>query len=352
MSLDLSYEELDGYINQISTGQKLVEVENKLGENKPLLFKYPTHKNQIVADLIYKKSFSEAKSMGIPTLAEVEELVKTRGIFTEEHEEEIKRLKSKIKGQEAVLAKTTRVPARRDRIKDAINKLQSEINKIQLRKEIQLENSCERKASEAKFLYLVRQNVFNVFTEELYWPSEEAFNSEPDFAFRRAVFVEYIVFSHGLKQDYLRYIARSNLWRIRYVTALKTNDSLFGVPIRDYNVDQLMLLYWSHYYQSINEMMPDERPSDEIVEDDQALDAYMKDWHADRSREATASKAKKNKKYGQNSAWDYGETLVMKSNPLHEDINYSETLNERGYQKGAVVDAAPVHRSKSKKGKG
>ncbi len=137
------------------------------------------------------------------------------------------------------------------------------------------------------------------------------------------------------------------MWRIRYVTATKTGDSLFGVPISEYSVDQLTLLYWSHFYQSIYEMMPDERPADTIIEDDQALDAYMKDWHSDRNRDAAASKAKKNKHYGQNSAWDHEETLVMRSNPMHEDIEYTETAAGKAlYADSSSVDAAPIGRNK------
>ena len=112
-----------------------------------------------------------------------------------------------------------------------------------------------------------------------------------------------------------------------------------------------MLMYWSHYYQSINEMLPDDRPSDEIVEDDQALDAYMKDWQADKNREQSASKAKKNNRYGDKSAWDHGETLVMRSNPMHKDIEYSDTLAEKAIHSGSSsVDAAPTGRTNKKEG--
>jgi hypothetical protein len=134
------------------------------------------------------------------------------------------------------------------------------------------------------------------------------------------------------------------------MTAVKTGERLFDTPIKDYNVDQLMVLYWSHYYQSINEMMPEDRPEDSIIEDDQALDAYMKDWQADKSRDITASKAKKGKHYGKNTAWDHNETLVMRSNPLHKDVEYSETFAEKTKTtKAAVVDAAPVNKSKINK---
>ena len=350
MGLELSFEELDGYIEQVCAGCKTVFITDESGTERPLLFKYPTKHDQLVADLIFKAALKEAEEMGIPSIPEVETLIRERGIFTSEDEAKIERLRSKMEGQKAVLAKTTRVRARIDRLTKIINDIQGEIDKILLKREMQLENTRERKASESKYLYLTRNGVFDPFTNQKIWETEDDFNSESDFRFRRKVFVEYIIFSYGLKQEVLRYIARSNSWRIRYVTAIKTGDNLFGSPIKDYNVDQLMLLYWSHYYQSINEMLPDDRPSDEIIEDDHALDAYMKDWQAERSREASASKAQKGKRYGDNSAWDHGETLVMRSNPMHQDIEYSETLAEKNAAAaGNAVNAAPIGRQKKKK---
>ena len=97
-------------------------------------------------------------------------------------------------------------------------------------------------------------------------------------------------------------------------------------------------------------MLPEDRPDEEIIEDDQALDAYMKDWHADRKRDTAAAKAKKGKGYGDRSAWDHGETLVMKSNPMHEDIEYSDTLAEKAQHAGSKFhDAAPANHSKKSK---
>jgi len=349
MVIELPYEELDGYIRQICVAQQLVFVECNTGDEVPLLFRYPDPEDTYIADLIHRRALKEAQDEGLPSLEEMEGVVKERGIFTEVDEKKIEKLRSRIEGQRSVLAKTTRVPARRDRLKDIISGMQKEIEEILTRKELSMELTSERKAIEERFLYLTRRGTFDPRTKKPYWENETAFANERDFLFRKRVFLEYIVFSHGLSQSKIRFISRSNLWRIRYVTALKTGESLFGRPISKYTVDQLTLLYWSHYYQSIYEMMSDDRPSDNIIEDDQALDAYMSDWHAERNRDAVASKAKSNNKYGQNSAWDHGETLVMKSNPMHADVEYSDTIAERGTTpKGASFDAAPTNKSKNK----
>jgi len=352
VAFELPFEELDGYIEQICTGRKLVFVEDGVGNERALVFRYPIKHDQLVADLIYRQALKEAEEMEIPSIEEVELLIRERGIFTEEDEGKIEKLKSRMEGQKAVLAKTTRVRARIDRLTKVIADIQEEINLILLKREAQLENTRERKASEYKHLYLTQRGVYDPYSMSLWWETKEDFEKEPDFRFRRKVFVEYIVFSYGLRQEVIRFVARSNVWRIRYVTATNTSESLFGVPIKDYSVDQLMLLYWSHYYQSINEMLPDDKPSDEIIEDDQALDAYMRDWQAERGRDTAASRAKKGKRYGDKSAWDHGETLVMKSNPMHQDIDYSETLAEKSVQKGAALDAAPIGRGKKKSGPG
>jgi len=351
MAIQLSYEELDGYVQQVCTGKKLVYVDNKLEHPVPLLFKYPNPDNILLSQLVHDRSLQEAKDMGLPTIAEMEEIIRGRGIYTEADDKKVEKLNSRISGQKAILKKTVRVPARRTRIYDSIRTLEYEVQKIAAKKEPALAITQERKAAEEKFLFLTSRGVFEPFSEKEYWNTGEDFQQEEDFLFRKRVFLEYIVFSHGLPQETVRYVARSNIWRIRYVTSLKTGDSLFGCPIRDYNTDQLTLLYWSHFYQSVYEMLSDDRPPDTIIEDDQALDAYMSDWAAERNRDSTASRSQKNNKYGESSAWDHGETLVMRSNPVHEDVKYSETFAEKSVHTGASqVDAAPIGSESKKSG--
>lgn len=349
MSMDLSYDELDGYVQQVCTGVKLVYVNNKLEVPVPLLFKYPTTTDLRIAQIVYNRSLKEASDSGLPTLEAMECIIKERGIYTDADAEKVIKLQSRIEGQKVILKKTVRVPARRDRIYDNITKLEQEVYKITSKKEPTLAMTQERKASESKFLYLANKGVLDPFTNDLFWETSKLFEQESDFLFRKRVFLDYIMFAHGLQQEVIRYVARSNIWRIRYMTSLKTGDSLFGHPIRDYNTDQLTLLYWSHFYQSVYEMLSDDRPPDTIIEDDQALDAYMSDWQAERNRDATASRAQKNNQYGNNSAWDHGETLVMKSNPVYEDVQYSDTLSEKAVHGEAhQVDAAPMGREARK----
>ncbi len=186
---ELSYEDMDGYIQQIGSSEKIAYVKDFREEEVPILFKYPTSKNKLLAEYQLKKYLAEAQEMGLPTIEEMEETIRLRKIFTAEDEAKIEKLNSRIAGQEAILAKTTRVPARRDRLKEVISTLKSEVEAIQYKREISLELTQERKALEGKFLYLTHKGTFSPETGEPFWENRVAFDDEPDFLFRKRVFV-------------------------------------------------------------------------------------------------------------------------------------------------------------------
>ena len=285
-----------------------------------------TGMDKACANLEYDSSCERAIKDGFLTVRQTEDIMLSKGMWSTDDEDKISKLESKIKGQEAYLAKLVKVPSRKDTTKNNLDRLRKQLNELISKKEIGLEYSAEKIAYEQKYLYLTWRGVKDPFTKELYWSTREYFDNETDLVLRRNVFMEVIRQSAGFSLTVLRYLARHNLWRIRYLTSLKTNISLFGVELPDYSVDQLSLAYWSHYYQSIYEMLPDDKPADSVIEDDDVLDAYMKSYHDEQNREATASREGKRKGKGGKSPWDHGETLVMRSNPAHNDIEYSETI--------------------------
>ena len=87
----------------------------------------------------------------------------------------------------------------------------------------------------------------------------------------------------------------------------------------------LNLAYWSNFYQNIYEMMAKDRPPDSIVEDDEALDAYMKAFYEERSREDAAERDKnRHSTRGKLSAFNKEEVIVTQSHELYEDIDYTK----------------------------
>jgi len=316
--MKLTHEEVEEYLEFISIGSKIVDVDNK-----SILFKYPNNRLRMLSRCIYRTEYNKAISDGLLTYDQMADVIKQRNLIGESERKKLAMLESKIEAQRVLLAKTTRVKANQTRIKNIIADLERQKSIIEAKERSKFAMTADTRAEEAKILFLCYYSTFDIDTDSLYWGSLDSFKNEMNYEFRRLVLSEFIKFYTGIKTPIIRAIARSNLWRIKYVTSLKTGDSLFGVPISEYTSDMLNLVYWSHYYQNINEMMPEDQPSDDIIEDDEALDAFMQDYHNERSKDIAERKHRKGHK-GSLSAFNQEEVIVTRTNELFEDIEFDE----------------------------
>jgi len=333
--MEIAYEELERYLSKVFTGIEFVYINNG-STDICIEFRPTTNATMLRANLIFDKSYKDAISYGMLSNEDLEKLMKKRNIFTEEDEKKLDRLKTKLEGQELLLAKTTVVKAKQERLKDIVRNIRSEINEIAFKKSSKMTMSAESKAEESKSLYLCWASAHNAETGLSLWDTYEALLKETNLSYKDSVFLNFLKFNRGIDTTIIRYIARSNLWRIRYVTSLKTSESLFGVPTSQYTNDMLNLAYWSNYYQSIYEMLPEDRPSDLVIEDDEALDAYMKSFYDDRSKEDAARRSK-HRTQGRLSAFDKEEVIVTQSNELYEDIKYDKPREAQRIKDKAMI---------------
>ncbi len=320
--MDITHEQLERYLCKIFTGNYLLYM-NDGSENICIEFRQPDNSIKLRSNLVYDKAYNRAMSEGMLATKDLEKLIKKRNIFTEKDEENLEKLKSQLHGQKILLSKTLVVKAHQDRLKKIISDLQIEINELQSKKTSKLIMSVEAKAEEEKLLFICCDCTFNVDKNELYWKTYKDLLNETNIVFKDKILIEFLKFYRGIDTKIIRFIARSNLWRIRYVTSQKTSDPLFGVPTSQYTDDMLNLAYWSNYYQNIYEMLPEDRPPDLIIDDDEALDAYMMSYYDERTREDAARKSK-NKTRGKLSAFDKEEVILTRSNELYEDVKYDK----------------------------
>lgn len=321
--MDLTVDKIERYLNCIFTGKEVIQIGDIC-----ILLKQPDNNMKLLANNAYDKTYKEALDEGILPIKELEKLIIERKLFTAKDEEQVNSLRSKLEAQLILLSKTTKVKANADRIKGIIKDLREQISDIERKKYSKLAMSAETKAEEERASYLCWLCAYKLGVDELYWVSYEDFLNEIDLVFRSKTLTKFLKFYGGIDTKIIRYIARSSLWRIRYVTSQKVSESLFGVPTSQYTNDMLNLAYWSNFYQNIYEMLPESRPSDLIIDDDEALDAFMKSHYEERNRE-DAAKRSKNRTQGKLSAFDSEEVIVTQSNELYEDIEYNEPREAR-----------------------
>ncbi len=319
--MELSYDDIEKYLLKIFTGQEFFYI-NDGNQDVLINFRHPDNITKMKSNIIYDKYYSRAISEGILPNRDLEDLIVKRGIFTTEDQERADKLKDQIHAQRVLLGKTTKVRANQDRIKKVILKLDNEFREIMYKKQSKLMMSAENKSEEERVNFLCWSCTYDE-TGNNFWRSYKDFLSDNNSGFKNEIFIEFIKFNSGIPIDIIRYIARNNLWRIRYVNSQKVSEDLFGVSTSDYTNDMLHISYWSNYYQNIYEMLPEDRPSESIVEDDEALDAYMTSYYDDRSKEDAARRSKR-KTGGQMSAFDSEEVIITQSNELYEDIQYDK----------------------------
>ena len=329
--MQLTHEEVEEYLEFISIGSKITDIDSK-----GVLFKYPNMYLRMLSRRVYKSDYNTAIEEGLLTYEQMADVIKQRNLIDESERKKLTKLESQIEAQKILLAKTTRVKANQDRIKGIIVDLEKQKSKIEAKERSKFAMTAETRAEEAKILFLCYSSTFDVNTDKLYWDSLEDFENESDYIFRQAVLSEFISFYTGIRTPVIRAIARSNLWRIKYITSVKTGDPLFNVPISEYTGDMLNLVYWSHYYQNINEMMPEDQPPDDIIEDDEALDAFMQDYHNERSKDIAERKHRKGNK-GILSAFNQEEVIVARTNELFEDIEFDEPREAAAIKNKALV---------------
>jgi hypothetical protein len=341
--MDLTHTEIDDYLCGIFSGCRLTFIEYE--DNKySIVYRSPDNMTKIRAGCKRNRSYDLAIADGLLPTDKLLEVMYKRGVLSNSDNDRVDKLNEQLKAQETLLAKTTKVKANQERILGVIKKLKEEINELQSKQISGVLMSADSKAEEEKTMYLCWACTFkDTDPPSRFWPTLDDFQNETDIGLRDKILLGFVEFNRGIDTSVIRYIARNGLWRIRYVNSQKTSDPLFGIPAADYSNDMLNLVYWSNYYQNIYEMMPEDRPPDSIIDDDDALDAYMQSYYEERNKEDAARRSKV-KTSGKLSAFDQEEVIVTQSNELYHDIEYDKPREAQRIKDKNVI------RKKSKKG--
>lgn len=156
-----------------------------------------------------------------------------------------------------------------------------------------------------------------------------------------------------LSEKQLRAIARSDYWR-SYWTCTSAERKLFGIPVSQYSDEQRTLVGYTKLYISINEHP--ERPSEALVNDDDAFDGWLLIQNEKVDKEAQRDGLLRNVS---DRVKNSGEVLLIASNKneakkIH-DLNSRESnmirkqrLNYLHKHEGAVVCETEMPDTKQK----
>ena len=296
-----------------------------------ILLQYPDLKHRMIATCMYNKAVAKAETAGLLSKKKLNNMLMERGVFKDSDLKREEFLKKQIKAQKTLLSRMKFSKTKIEQLKVKIEKMEVELSNFLTTKESYLMNTSDAMAAQEKLDYLVWASLFYLDGTRI-WDSFNLYMAEKDLVFKGELYTAALEFLYGFDTKELRYIARHPEWRIRYTSFLKGNFKLFGTDPKNYTKDQLGLLHWSNYYQSIYDMMPDDRPDDAIIEDDEKLDKYMDEYfkaiEQDRKVRQASNKG--------SDAFDRDEVIVTRFSGLYEDLEYDDVKPRESSSTGVI----------------
>jgi len=240
----------------------------------------PPNKQQIVlGELVYRNTLNNSKYNDLMTRDQAAALLHKRRIWTTENDQQYEQLSKTLDDLKVELYRSLYNDRKKDqlrkRIKQVTNGLHKSLEKKYSLDHMTLENHAETTRDEFLAAICITDPHGNpVYTYDNY-------DKKGNYVLQR--FLNYLMKNIITVEEY-REIARADPFRSMWMIG---QASVFDVPSCLLSIEQKSLIMYSRMYDNVYEHM--ERPSDEVIEDDDMLDG----WFIQERREADKERKKK-----------------------------------------------------------
>lgn len=288
--------DLEKLLNKIAWGARYIKVKDLNDTEVILKIKDLDLNDRVWIDFIYEQAITEAKEANLLSERELAIFLEQQGVWTSEDEKDIKnhiisiaKLNDEMESEDI---------SKRDKRKlsRVIAGVEQSLNKKKTKRSLHFSNCLERYADDERIKAILFCVSARTNTDDRFWKTWEIFCEESDHVLINNVISE-LSKSKPLSIEEIRYLARSPLWRSKWL-ASKNCDDLFGKPIVELTRNQESLVYWSQVYDNVYESI--DRPSQEIIDDDIALDKWFQRQKNKRDVESINSSGKNSFGIGSN----------------------------------------------------
>jgi hypothetical protein len=222
----------------------------------------PTISEELEINEAYNEAYKKALEENFMTFNQMLEWMQEKEIWTYEDDMKLNGLKKDIEKLKVEMFNVRKDKKQKNMFRAHIRSCEKQYETLNNKKNTFYENTCEGIASTEKvFTYLklctyIGNEIFPLLDKEI----DNILNG---------------YYSQILKDTAVRELARSEPWRSLWVLNDSDTFNLFQntKENRELSIDQKNLLVWSKMYENIHESP--ECPTDEIIEDDDLLDAWF-----------------------------------------------------------------------------
>lgn len=285
----MEHADIERLVDVISWGKTIVH-----DSSIQLILRNPTPEEKARAALIYGQTFTTATSIGVLTEAETLASLIEFGQWSEKKEQEIEGIKHDIHNIRRGLLDFLFQRDKLEKARKLLRNAELALTERLLARQELVKTSAEIQALLDQQRYLISK-VTETEDGLPYWSSSDDFGEETNTTLIQRLC--RIFFETSIPTSTIRQIARSGLWRATWGAA-KQFGHLFGKDISEWSNAQRELVHWSIAYDSVYEAY--ERPSEDVVEDDDLLDSWFIRQH-DKMEARTNKAAGENQIKGKNS---------------------------------------------------
>lgn len=259
---------------------------------RPHMLFPPTREQRYIGEEIYNDVFEEVRFAGLLTSQEAVELRIKMGEWSKQEEERLLGLQKDIEQLKVGLVEHSLRSNEQKVIRLNIERAEKEVLALYHKKHLWDDSTIEGVCNLARFHFFLLAGLTD-HNRVPCWHRDD-FLDQPTSILEPAI---SIFSSSRLSERQFRELARTEPWHGRW-SLIKSAEQMFKVAGVDLTEDQKALCLWSKMYDNIYDHS--ECPSDEIINDDYALDGWMiiqrRKRHADKDREEVEAKVGNNPK--------------------------------------------------------
>ena len=242
-------------LNKILSGNILVQTRNNI-----LTVRQPDATTRYLADFFCEQIYEDAFSKNIYLQEELEELIIENGWWTQDEEDELKQIPKDIEQMKLDYFNNFLRDNVKDLVKKGIRKKEDRFEELTKNKYMFFNYTCESLKSQAYTMYILEHCTFYENGDKI---------SLEDISIH-ALYGKYN--AEMLDDKEVREASKSPSWRMIWNSA-KESREIFPCPACDLTDMQKSLISWTRMYDSVYESM--ETPSDDVIEDDYAIDGWF-----------------------------------------------------------------------------
>ena len=276
--------DIEKTVNKILWGRCLVKAHGIDGVSKTFTLRSLTIREQNELDFLKETILQECEEDGILNRKDLMKIMSETEAWTDSDDSEIERLEREVRKLNHGIVQAEYHVTRKKMLEKNLKKTQFKLQELNSQRTDLLGSTAEARSEEVVRRYMIFMSATDKFGKQI-WDTEEAFLASTDSVLVDMLTIRYLQ-NHIMPEKEVRKIARSGLWRFRWSVS-KNGESLFGGPISEWSELQSALVYWSQFYDYVYESM--DSPSDMVIENDAALDA----WVSDQNKGSSSNKSRK-----------------------------------------------------------